>query len=309
MPRILPWVIVCACVLGTAGAWWWAQGARQAASANAAVMPAAPMVDAAVAVAMPANRIERPAKSSVAFDSRREFETTPDLFVYAQQLALQARAGDADAWWMLSRVHDYCAGYASNPAGYARDTRAIAALDVGNAATMAAARERVSARCARFMPEDGLSSDSVREARQHAAEAGSLAAEAALLADGEPVSEAPGYRGDLVARVSASGDPQAFLALSRAMGLAASGAESEFGEVSGTWLSEVAWQIAACRLGLDCRPQGNLMTAYCAHGGICSRDPSLDFPAFVVDAGVPRQGVENLNDMVDSLLSRRRTIQ
>ena len=304
---MLPWVLVCACVLGTAGAWWWAQGARNAAErAPAAVVVGDPVTGP---TAMPTRRIEEPSRTALAFDSRREFETTPDLFVYAQQLALQARAGDADAWWMLSRVHDYCAGFAGNPAGYARDTRAIAALDVANAATMAAARERVSARCARFMPEDGLSSRSVHEARLQGAKAGSLAAEAALLADGEPMSDDPAYRGELVARVTASGDPQAFLALSRAMGLTASGAEAELGAVSGTWLSEVAWQIAACRLGLDCRPQGNLMTAYCAHGGICSRDPSLDFPAFVLDAGVPRQGVENLNDMVDSLLSGRRAIQ
>lgn len=304
---MLPWVLVGACVLGTAGAWWWAQGARNAAEqAPVAVVVGDPVTGPA---AMPTRRIEEPSRTALAFDSRREFETTPDLFVYAQQLALQARAGDADAWWMLSRVHDYCAGFAGNPAGYARDTRAIAALDVANAATMAAARERVSARCARFMPEDGLSSRSVHEARLQGAKAGSLAAEAALLADGEPMSDDPAYRGELVARVTASGDPQAFLALSRAMGLTASGAEAELGAVSGTWLSEVAWQIAACRLGLDCRPQGNLMTAYCAHGGICSRDPSLDFPAFVLDAGVPRQGVENLNDMVDSLLSGRRAIQ
>lgn len=307
---MLPWTLVCACVLGTAGAWWWAQGARQAASAAASPVAANVAVESAPPpVARPAHRIAESSPTSVAFDGRREFETSPDLFVYAQQLALQARVGDADAWWMLSRVHDYCAGFASNPAGYVRDTRAIAALDVANAATMAAARERVSARCARFMPEDGLSPRSVREARLQAAKGGSLAAEAALLADGEPLSEEPGYRGELVARVTASGDPQAFLALSRAMGLTASGAESELGEVSGTWLSEVAWQIAACRLGLDCGPEGNLMTAYCAHGGICSRDPSLDFPAFVLDAGVPRQGVENLNDMVNRLLSRRRTIQ
>lgn len=309
MPRKLPWVLVGACVLATAGAGWWAQGTRNAA-VETPVAAVAPRADAVPAAAMPANRIrESSPSSSLAFDSRREFETTPDLFVYAQQLTLQARAGDADAWWMLSRVHDYCAGFASDPAGYARDTRAIAALEVSSAASMAAARERVSARCARFMPEDGLSSRSVHEARVQAAKAGSLAAEAALLADGEPLSDVPGYRSDLVARVSASGDPQAFLALSRAMGLTASGEEGELGDVSGTWLSEVAWQIAACRLGLDCRPQGNLMTAYCAHGGICSRDPSLDFPAFVRDAGVPRQGIENLNEMVDSLLQRRRAIQ
>ena len=63
-----------------------------------------------------------------------------------------------------------------------------------------------------------------------------------------------------------------------------------FGEVSGTSLSELAWVVAACELGQECGPDSTLMTTYCANGGICSRDSSQDFSAFVLDAGVPRQG-------------------
>lgn len=309
MPRTWILFLACACVLGTAGWWAWA---KDAGGDTASAAPAPPAAVAAAPPAAPrllASVYREPASPSRTFDPRREFESTPDLFTYAQRLTMMAQTGDADALWLLSRVHDYCAGFAANPVAYGNDTRAIAALDVGTAANMAAARERVSQRCARFMPADGLSSQSVHEARQRAARSGSLAAEAALMAEGEPLSEDAGYRHGLVERVVASGDPQAFLALSNAMGLAASGAEAELGSVSGTWLSELAWQIAACRLGLDCRPQGNLMTAYCAHGGICSRDPSQDFPSFVLDAGVPRQGADTLNDMVDNLLSHRRVIE
>lgn len=305
MSRPWPIVLTCACVLGAAGAWWWwSQPPADAGDASAAT-PVQTRLQQEAPVAGPMPVAARP----TVFSPRRDFETAPDLFAYAQHVSTLAHAGNADAQWMLSRVYDYCAGYAANPTAYANDTRAIAALDVSTAAPMAAARERVSQRCTRFVPSDGLNRDVIQETRLRAALDGSLAAEAALLAEGAPLSEKPDYRQDLVQRVRDSGDPQAYYALSTAMGLAASGAEAEVGSVSGTWLAELAWQMAACRLGLNCGPSGNLMTAYCAHGGICSRDPTLDFPAFVLDAGVPRQSATELNDMVDSLMSGRRTLE
>lgn len=302
-----PWLMVlaCACVLGIAGAAWWLSGSDEASEPAQEEAAVTARLNEGAASDAPATE-PRPSRPQ-AFRPRADFETAPDLFVYAQRVSALARAGDADAQWMLSRVYDYCAGFASNPTAYGNDTRAIAALDVSTAPAMAAARERVSQRCARFLPSDGLNRDVIQETRMRAALAGSLPAEAALLADGAPLSEDEGYRGDLVRRVQASNDPQAYFALSTAMGLAASGSEAELGAVSGTWLSEIAWQMAACRLGLDCGPRGNLMTSYCAHGGICSKDPLLDFPAFVVDAGVPRQGEAELNDMVNSLLGGRRS--
>jgi hypothetical protein len=87
------------------------------------------------------------------------------------------------------------------------------------------------------------------------------------------------------------------------MGIAGSGQEAYLGSVSGTQFSELAWLLAACRLGNACGPGSVLVTSYCANGGICSRDSSQDFNTFVLDAGVPRQGADNLNSMVDSLMS------
>jgi hypothetical protein len=168
---------------------------------------------------------------------------------------------------------------------------------------MAAARDRIGQRCVRFVPADGFSLSSLRAKRFDAARAGSLAAEAALLAMGEPLSGSNEYKQDLVERVRRSGNPEAYVAISPAMGIAGSGQEAYLGRISGTQYSELAWLLAACRLGNDCSPGGVLMTSYCANGGICSRDGSQDFYAFVLDAGVPRQGADNLNGMVDSLMS------
>ena len=232
-----------------------------------------------------------------------DFEGASDLYAYVQRLRTREMAGDAEALWNVSRVLDYCAAYAANPAGYAADTRTISELKGSATAAMAAARERVGRRCARFVPDDDFSASALRAKRADAARAGSLAAEAALLAMGEPLSASDEYKQDLVERVRRSGDPEAYVAISPAMGIAGSGQGTYLGSVSGTQLSELAWLLAACRLGNDCSPGSVLVTSYCANGGICSRDGSQDFYTFVFDAGVPRQGADNLNGMVDSLMT------
>jgi hypothetical protein len=232
---------------------------------------------------------------------RRDFETDHDLYAYVQRLDAAVRAADPDATWMVSRVYDYCAGYAMAPVNYIRDTEAIAAMGLHSSKAMVAARERVSQRCARFEPQDRLFS-ALQLRRTDAAKAGSLAAEAALAASGRPLSDDDDYMSDLVSRVRQSGDPEAYLALSPAMGIAASGKPELANEVAGTQFTELAWQLAACERGMDCGPDSALMTAYCANGGICSRESGQDFKRFVYDAAVPRQGAELVKEMVASLL-------
>jgi hypothetical protein len=237
-----------------------------------------------------------------ALPARAEFEAAEDLYAYARSLAVREHAGDLEALWLVSRVYEYCMGYAMNPAGYIGDTQTIAAMKFATVATVVAARERVSRRCARFVPDDGLSSPLIVTKRKQAAEAGSVAAEASLLAMGAPLFDSDEYKKNLVKRILDSRDPEAFIAISPAMGIAASEDVETFGEISGTSLTELAWVIAACKLGQECGPDSSLMTTYCAHGGICSRDSSQDFSAFVRDAGVPQQGADKLEEMVDVLL-------
>ena len=60
---------------------------------------------------------------------------------------------------------------------------------------------------------------------------------------------------------------------------------------------------------MDCTSESALMTSYCANGGICSSVPGQDFERFVFDAAVPRQGVDVINDMVDSLMGGKRELK
>jgi len=230
------------------------------------------------------------------------FEAAEDLFAFRQQLRPMADRGDAEARWMLSRVDEYCAPFARDPAGFARDSALIGAMQLDAARALGAARSRIGTRCGRFVPADAPTFVQLVERRRDAAEAGSLAAEAALLAMGAPLSEDMDYRRGLVERVQVSRDPEAFAALSPAMGVSASGDVALADTVAGTQASEFAWQLAACDLGLDCSAGGALMTQYCANGGICARDARQDFSTFVRDAAVPRQGAEAIDRMKKTLV-------
>lgn len=266
-----------------------------AASADAAFRSPAPLLP----VRYTARSLPPPALSPL----RRGFEDSPDLFAYSQELRALAAGGDADAMWLLSLVHDYCAGYSADPAGYAQDTQLIQRLGLSNGAAMVSARQRVQQRCGRFLPQDGFSLPRIVTQRVQAANAGSLAAEASLMAMDRPLQQGEEYRRDLVQRVLDSGDPFAFAAIAPAMGTAAGPRKDTPGAVSGTELSEIAWRIASCRLGMDCSPGGSMMTNYCVNGGICSQDESQDFTSFARDAGVPRQGAEKVDEMVGTLMA------
>ncbi|AVQ08963.1 TPA: hypothetical protein HH295_12035 [Xanthomonas vasicola pv. zeae] len=285
-----------------AAATWWHVRAQPAEHARDRAVPVAAHVTQ-VGDTAPQPLVVKEHGTALQLSHRDAVEAQPDLYHYAQQLQQKMRAGDAQAGWRLSRVYDYCAPYAASPSGYAADSAWLAAQRTPGVVAMHAARERVAQRCAGFAPTDGLSSRVVAQQRQDAARAGSLAAEAAMLALGEPLHAWPGYKRALVQRVLASRDPEAYLALAPAMGARASGDDSLQGYVAGDQFAELAWQVAACRLGLDCSADSTLVTSYCANAGICSRDSAQDFVSFVFDAAVPRQGADRVDEMVDTLVS------
>ena len=233
---------------------------------------------------------------------QQEFERTDDLFAFVQRLQPAADAGDAEARWLVSRVHEYCGGYARAPLDYDRDTALMMQVGPRVARPLGEARSRVASRCIRFLPDDLPAYAHLVAQRQAAALAGSLAAEAALLTMGEPLDDDALYRRDLVERVQASGDPDAYMALAPAMGLAAADDAALAGRVAGTQASELAWQLAACRLGLDCSQGGALMTQYCANGGICARAPQQDFDTFVRQAALSPGEADDVDQMVNMLL-------
>ncbi len=302
----------CAAGLALAAALAWAmtatRGARHAAlEADAGTQ--APLHSLPV-VALPALEQGRRGTSiplhGLPADLSAAFEQVQDLHDYRQRLQVAADAGDVQARWVASQVDEYCAGYAQDPQAFDADTRAIAGLAGQAGVAMAQARARMGSRCSGYSPADGVSRDRIVAARRQAARGGQLAAEASLLALGQPLEPSAAYRRALVQRVLDAGDPQAYLALSGALGAAASGDDTYQDMVAGTSFAELAWQLAACKLGLACGPRSALMTRYCANGGICSRDANQDFPAFVMDAAVPRQGADTIDTMVNRLVQSTR---
>lgn len=244
--------------------------------------------------------------SGLPLDLRADIEGDTDLYAYAQRLQGQAATGNAEAAWMVSRVHDYCATYAMDPGGYQLDNALLTGMGLTAAPAMVAARERVAQRCSGFVPSDGLGRQLVLTQRRQAAQAGNLAAEASLFAEGEPLHDTPAYRRGLVERVMDSQDPEAFMALSPGMGQRALGDQALQGLVAGDPFSELAWRLAACQLGMACGPDSVLMNNFCANGGICSQDGAQDFDEFVYDAAVSRQGAGKMKTMVEELIKQRK---
>lgn len=244
--------------------------------------------------------------SGLPLDIRADIEGDADLFAYAQRLQLQAANGNAEAGWMVSRVYDYCAIYAMDPGGYQLDNNVLSGLGMTASAPMVQARERVARRCVGFVSSDQLGRQLILAQRRQAAKAGNLAAEASLFAEGEPLQTTDAYRRGLVERVMDSRDPEAYMALSTAMGVRASGDRALEGMVAGDQFSELAWRLAACELGMACGPDSVLMNNFCANAGICSTDGGQDFSTFVYDAAVSRQGAGKMKTLVEQLIKRRK---
>lgn len=233
---------------------------------------------------------------------RQAFGESNDLYAYARSLAPALQAGEAEALWLMSRVVETCAGYAADPAAYARDSQLLQGMKVNADAAMRASRERVARRCGRFVASDGFSSARAGQLRREAAMAGSLVAEAELLGEGLPLAAGDDYAHDLVARVQSSLDAEAFSAISPAMGGGLSSAAMRGQPDIAPQYRELVWQLAACRLGMDCGPDSPLMTSYCVNGGICSRNPAQGFEEFAYDAAVPRQSADVVRSAVGMLV-------
>jgi len=311
-PTLKTWLLVvpALALLGVVG---YRAGGRalQADHASAAVSElqvgmgsAAPLQAQQLARQLLASERSTAVPSGLPLDIRADIEGDTDLFAYAQRLRLQAANGNAEAGWMVSRVYDYCAIYAMDPGGYQLDNNVLTGLGMNASSPMVQARERVARRCAGFVSSDGLGRSLIVSQRVLAARAGNLAAEAALFADGQPLKDSPEYRRDLVERVMDSRDPEAYMAISTAMGQRASGDGALQGLVAGDQFSELAWRLAACELGMACGPDSVLMNNFCANGGICSQDGGQDFATFVYDAAVSRQGAGKMKTLVEQLIKR-----
>lgn len=216
----------------------------------------------------------------------------PDIHAEVMQFRSRAASGDAEAAAQLAAAYDQCATFSASPADYARTTETFAALisDPGKRGIYEAHRSFVSEACRGFAQSGTrISPADVVKAVKAAAQMGSLAAEAELYGRQLLKSDQSDYESLLLERVLESNDPEAMLALSSSMGV---GADVKFGDrYAGTQAHTYAWQLAACRRGLDCGPRSRLVTGYCVNGGICGGS----FEQLLRNQLLPRDEYERVN--------------
>ncbi|KAG1249948.1 hypothetical protein G6F66_015420 [Rhizopus arrhizus] len=95
------------------------------------------------------------------------------------------------------------------------------------------------------------------------------------------------------------------MAIAPGMGTRAAGDRAIADQVAGEPLSELAWRVAACELGLPCGADSVLVNSFCANGGICSQDGAQDFRDFVYDAAVSRQGSGKMKHWIMRLVGKK----
>lgn len=229
-----------------------------------------------------------------------DFESASDLKLFLDEISQEAKNGDADAQWWSHKTFEYCKGFSRNPAQFSQGTESLAAgLPKDLALSFQNARNRVRNRCRNITPEETPSEATLLRMIEQSAKSGNLAAQASLISMDTRSEASDEDIRRVTERIRNTGDPQAYLAISSAMGIASSGRADVFGNVSGTDFATYAWQLAACRRGLDCGPNSAIMTSYCANGGICGR--FTDLRDLVLNGLVPRQDAKRIEELTSRL--------
>ncbi|WP_447939775.1 hypothetical protein [Pseudoxanthomonas mexicana] len=241
-----------------------------------------------------------PSVATSAQDPTADFESAPDLKRFLDSILERAKYGDPEAQWAMFQTYEYCKGYARSPARFSIETAALATgVPQGQASRLKEARSRVSDRCRNIMSSDIPSETDLLSLLADAAGSGHLAAKASLLSlDVDHASPDEDVR-QIILDVRQSRNPQAYLAISNAMGMGASGREDVFGDVSGTEYATYAWQLAACTRGLACGPTSAVMTSYCSNGGVCGQ--FTDLRDLILNGLVPSRDARRVEEMAARL--------
>ncbi|WP_162455113.1 hypothetical protein [Pseudoxanthomonas kalamensis] len=214
-----------------------------------------------------------------------------------KRLSSSEHRDDPRSQWKISKIIDYCRAYVSNPAGFSSDTdKLIETARQDYVSSLKLARDRVAGRCRELSenyPAEDFTYLSSMVLKTRAAKQGDLAAQASLLSSQAPISTDSQYIKNLIDDVINSKDPDAYLELSDAMGFQSVGKPEAYGKFSGGEEYTYAWQLAACRLGLDCSKTGDLMTKYCVNGGICM--PYSNFEEMLFRGLLPEAERKNVN--------------
>ena len=190
----------------------------------------------------------------------QQFTASRDLYQLAETIRTQAIEGDAEAMWTLGRIYDSCEllavkyGSGHQPGEARRSLETVISAMPPNAAVY---HRRQFERCQGFVQTpEALENAEIWQTL--AAEAGHPAARMKSWLDRRMDADigAPS-RAQVIALVQ-SGHPDALAAAPRLLALQT----PEPPQVNEA-ISELAWTLAACSLGMDCSPMGESTQIRC----------------------------------------------
>ena len=200
-----------------------------------------------------------------------EMSRSDDLYALMLQYA---KSDDPVALWKVAKIAEYCAEFGRNPKAFEAGTQAALSYTTVNKKMYQAARQSIAHQCRMFAAveaQDDIAENSLLAHFTRAAKAGSVAAEAALLARRAPLSADDSYIRSVLDKTLRSRDPDAYVSIatvavdSRLRSLA----EAQIKGVTGDQGGIYAWYLAACHFGLDCTQSGALMTKLCSDAFLC----------------------------------------
>lgn len=210
---------------------------------------------------------------------RSSFYNSTDLSSLSSNLQLFSNAGDSEATRLIAKSQQECWMFALNPDGFSRDLqhRVLVRPDIER--QLEDSFSRVSQRCSGFRGQS-ISLEQIRRTLLKAIAQGSIAAEAEFFSR-EMVANEYEYDAekqlDLVERVIASKDPEAFAAIAASMGGSSVDRIDALAPYpAGSTTAEAAWLLAACGLGMPCGKNSVFLTSACVGGGIGCTSNSVE---------------------------------
>lgn len=202
-----------------------------------------------------------------------QFHASDDLFALATDLRELAGDGNPGAMWTLGRIYDNCELLAvkygaADGAGQAR--RRIQTVTASMPPAAAHYHQRQFDRCRGFV-ESPEQLENAEIWQTLAAEAGHPAAQLKSWLDQRMDAGIGKPDRDRIVRLIESGHPDALQLAPRLLHL-----RSAEPDAVGDTLSKLAWTLAACRLGMDCSPQGETTRIRCIWSNCGAQDSLID---------------------------------
>lgn len=240
-------------------------------------------------------------------DFHTRFETSNDLYGLFQELHGLADANDPQAIVALADIEDECRAFVLSGGIDGRMTipELAAKKKPVDRGFVDGLRQRTQSRCGRFNKSDFPTSEQERESLKLAAKNGSMAAQAELLSSLGPSSkDIPDEAfADSVHQILSSGEADAIFRLSGAMLI--DGREKVLDVPSGSPVAAAAYEIAACRLGVDCGTNSRILANVCFNTGSCGEYSSYE--AYLTANELTPIQAQALNQYVALILSKVRT--